>query len=79
MTVITSRLRYEDGKALYSPSEIVRDVQIHRVWTSQFGRSLLLGRSLDYLSFFLPLDGDCGGSRAPETSLWPRLTHPFSP
>ena len=53
VTVITSRLRYEDGKALYSPSEIVRDVHIHRVWTSQFGRFLLLGRSLDYLSFFL--------------------------
>ena len=59
VTIITSRLRYEDGKALYSPSEITRGVQIHRVWTSQFGRFLLLGRSLDYLS--LPLDGDCGG------------------
>ena len=52
VTIITSRLRYEDGKALYSPSEIIRGVQIHRVWTSQFGRFLLLGRSLDYLSFF---------------------------
>ena len=53
VTIITSRLRYEDGKALYSPSEIIRGVQIHRVWTSQFGRFLLLGpSSLDYLSFF---------------------------
>ena len=52
VTVVTSRLRYQDGKALYSPSEIIRGVQIYRVWTSQLGRFLLLGRSLDYLSFF---------------------------
>ena len=51
VTVVTSRLRYQDGKALYSPSEIIRGVQIYRVWTSQLGRFLLLGRSLDYLSF----------------------------
>ena len=31
VTVITSRLRYEDGKTPYSRREIIRGVQIHRV------------------------------------------------
>lgn len=75
VTVITSRLRYEDGKALYSPTETVRGVQIHRVWTSQLGRFLLLGRSLVTSRFLSPLAGDCGGLHVPVMSLWPRPTH----
>ena len=50
--VITSRQRYDDPSIKLLPFEIVNQVQIHRVWTSRFGRQRLLGRALDYLSFY---------------------------
>ena len=51
--VITSRQRYDDPAAALSSSELVRGVQVHRVPTSRFGRGNLLGRVLDYASFYL--------------------------
>jgi glycosyltransferase involved in cell wall biosynthesis len=51
--VITSRSRYEEGTSALPKYERVRGVQIHRVWTSRFGRQHLIGRSFDYLSFYL--------------------------
>jgi glycosyltransferase involved in cell wall biosynthesis len=51
VSVITSRLRYEGGEML-SAYEVIRGVSIHRVWTSSWGRSSLVGRSLDYLTFY---------------------------
>ena len=51
VTIITSRLRYEDGKNHYLPSETIEGLRVHRVWTSRLGRSLILGRTIDYLSF----------------------------
>jgi glycosyltransferase involved in cell wall biosynthesis len=65
VTVITSRLRYEGGDRLLPHHEIIQGVDVHRVWTSRRGRSGLLGRSLDYGSFYL----------AAAWRLW-RLTHP---
>ena len=53
VTVITSRLRYEGGDPLLPHQEIIQGVDVHRVWTSRRGRSGLLGRSLDYGSFYL--------------------------
>lgn len=51
--VITSRLTYEgDGDRLPSLAEH-RGVTIHRVWTSGFGRDRLLGRAIDYISFYV--------------------------
>jgi len=50
--IITSRQRYDDARAALAASETIRDVQIHRVWTSRFGRQNLLGRAFDYLSFY---------------------------
>jgi glycosyltransferase involved in cell wall biosynthesis len=38
-----------------APSEIVKNVRVHRVATTQFGRSALPGRALDYLSFYLAM------------------------
>jgi glycosyltransferase involved in cell wall biosynthesis len=51
--ILTSRQRYDDPTVHLLPEEIVKNVQIHRVWTSHFGRQRLLGRALDYLSFYL--------------------------
>jgi colanic acid biosynthesis glycosyl transferase WcaI len=50
--VVTSQQIYDDPAALLPPNEIIRDVHIHRVATTRFGRSHLIGRGLDYLSFY---------------------------
>ena len=51
--IITSRQRYDDPAARLAAVDVVRQVQVHRVWTSRFGRAGLLGRTFDYLSFYL--------------------------
>ncbi len=50
--VVTSTQIYDDPKASLSSYEIIRDVHVHRVPSTQFGRAGLLGRSFDYLSFY---------------------------
>jgi colanic acid biosynthesis glycosyl transferase WcaI len=49
---ITSRQRYDDPRADLPPTEAIRGVTIHRIATTRFGRSMLIGRGLDYLSFY---------------------------
>jgi colanic acid biosynthesis glycosyl transferase WcaI len=51
--VITSRLRYDDPKALLSAREKIAGVDVHRIHTSTFGRHNLVGRAFDYLSFYV--------------------------
>jgi len=53
VSVITSRQRYDDPAAELPVTELVNGVQVYRVWTSRFGRHNLIGRGLDYLSFYL--------------------------
>jgi len=53
VTVITSRQSYDDAKASLVPTEVVKGVRIVRVWTTRFGRSNLVGRAIDYLTFYL--------------------------
>ena len=50
--VITSRQIYDDAKADLADHEIINDVNVHRVASTQFGRGALLGRSIDYVSFY---------------------------
>ena len=49
--VVTSRLMYE-GRELLAPRESVGKVQVHRIWTTSFGRGGMFGRAADYLSFY---------------------------
>ena len=51
--VVTSRLRYDHPEETLLPSEDVRNITVHRVWTSRFGRHFLPGRAIDYLTFYL--------------------------
>lgn len=51
--IITSRLRYDDAAAQLPARESMDGVEVHRIWTSRFGRANLLGRAFDYLSFYL--------------------------
>jgi len=55
VAIIASRQRYDDPAAHLPASEQWQGVAIHRIWTSRFGRSHLLGRAIDYLTFYLSL------------------------
>ena|SRR6516165_4409046 len=50
--VITSQQLYDHPDARLSSEETVRNVHIHRVSSTQFGRTRLLGRSIDYFAFY---------------------------
>jgi glycosyltransferase involved in cell wall biosynthesis len=52
VTVLASRLRYDNPAAVLCPLEKVRGVEIRRIWTSSRGRHGLAGRALDYLTFY---------------------------
>ena len=51
--IITSRQRYDNASAKLPSIDVVRNVKIHRVWTSGFGRYRLRGRLIDYFSFYI--------------------------
>ena len=53
IAVITSRLLYDDPDGRLPAADVIRDVTVHRVWTSRFGRGNLAGRAVDYLTFYL--------------------------
>ena len=50
--IVTSTQIYDDPKASLPEREIVNDVNVHRVSSTRFGRSALIGRAIDYLSFY---------------------------
>lgn len=50
--IVTSRQLYENNKVTLPPEDYLDNIHIHRAWTTRFGRAQLLGRSLDYLSFY---------------------------
>jgi colanic acid biosynthesis glycosyl transferase WcaI len=52
---ITSRQLYDDPDARLPIEEIINGVQLHRVSTTRYGRSALIGRGLDYLTFYASL------------------------
>ncbi len=56
--VITSRLRYDDRTAKLSSREVARSVEIRRVWSFRSKADTLIGRALEYLSFYLSA-GSC--------------------
>lgn len=50
--VVTSAQIYDAARTSLPEFETVNGVQVHRVPSSRFGRGSLLGRSLDYLTFY---------------------------
>jgi colanic acid biosynthesis glycosyl transferase WcaI len=52
VAVVTSRQIYDDPKASLPAFEVIRDVSVHRVSSSRFGRAALSGRLADYFSFY---------------------------
>lgn len=50
--VVTNRHCYDTASMSWRSKELVRGVQVHRIWTSRFGRARLPGRVVDYLTFY---------------------------
>jgi colanic acid biosynthesis glycosyl transferase WcaI len=50
--VVTSQQRYDEPGARLPAAESIGGVEVHRIATTRFGRSALVGRGLDYLSFY---------------------------
>lgn len=55
VAMVTSRLCYDEPAAQLPAHEQWKGVEIYRVWTSRFGRGHLLGRLIDYLTFYMSL------------------------
>ncbi len=53
IVVIASRQLYDCPSKHLPDHEIIDGVEVHRVWTSRFGRHNLIGRAIDYISFYL--------------------------
>src|SRR5580765_49316 len=52
VTVIASRLRYDDRKAKLPARDVLGNVEIRRVWSFRSRADTLVGRTLEYLSFY---------------------------
>jgi len=53
VAAITSRQRYDDASAGLPRVEEVNGVRIRRVRSTRFGRAGLLGRAIDYVTFYV--------------------------
>lgn len=51
--VVCSDQLYDDPSAKLGAKETVHGIQVYRTWTSHFGRARLVGRALDYASFYV--------------------------
>jgi hypothetical protein len=76
--VITSRQIYDNPRASLPVTEIAQGVHVHRVFSTRFGRFNLLGRGIDYLSFYVSVWRQVLALAAVATSWLPRPTRPCS-
>lgn len=53
VSVITSGQQYDEASARLPAFEVIQKVAVHRVRTTRFGRSNLIGRAADYASFYI--------------------------
>ena len=53
VNIITSHINYSNSAQNYPRFERLNKINIYRVWTSQFGRHNIVGRTIDYLTFYL--------------------------
>src|SRR5687768_6733275 len=52
VAAITSRQRYDDARARLASADTTNGVHIRRVWSTRFGRAGLIGRAVDYVTFY---------------------------
>lgn len=53
VSVVTSRQVYDDPGSVLPNRDSIQGVVVVRVWTTRFGRQNLVGRALDYVTFYL--------------------------
>lgn len=53
IAVITGRQLIDNPRARLAKFERLDGIDVHRVWSTRFGRGNLVGRGIDYLSFYL--------------------------
>ncbi|ADM10321.1 colanic acid biosynthesis glycosyl transferase, putative [Parvularcula bermudensis HTCC2503] len=53
VTIVTSRMLYDDPQRRLAAQENHRGIRIIRVWSSRFGRDFAPARAIDYLTFYL--------------------------
>jgi len=53
VSILTSRLRYDAPAGPLQPHETIGGVDVRRVWTTRFGRINLVGRAVDYATYYL--------------------------
>ena len=53
MRIVTSRQRYDAPGERLPARETIGKVEVFRIWTSRFGRGSLIGRGLDYATFYI--------------------------
>ena len=51
--VLASRSYHESGKGSLPARETIDGIEVHRIWTTNYGRSSLAGRAMDYTSYHL--------------------------
>ena len=51
--VVTSRQIYDNPQAQLSAQEFINGVHVHRVRATRFGRAKLIGRAIDYISYYI--------------------------
>jgi colanic acid biosynthesis glycosyl transferase WcaI len=59
--LVTSRQIYDDPKAALPEHETINGVEVRRVASTGFGRTALIGRSIDYVSFYRSVRGCLDG------------------
>ena len=52
-TVLASRSYHDKSKETLPARETIDGIDVHRIWTSGFGRKKLMGRAVDYATFHL--------------------------
>ncbi|MCH4542015.1 glycosyltransferase WbuB [Ochrobactrum sp. POC9] len=52
-TVLASRSYHDNRKDVLPARETIDGIDVHRIWTSGFGRGKLVGRAVDYATFHL--------------------------
>lgn len=51
--IVTSRMKYDAESAVLPSFEVWKNAHVHRCWSTRFGRSVLVGRAVDYLTFYI--------------------------
>lgn len=76
-TVLASRSYHDKRKDVLPARETIDGIDVHRIWTSGFGRGKLVGRAVDYATFHLSAAAWFASMPARMMSVWSVPIHRF--